>query len=196
MNQGYWNFKFNSLPTTLFPKSIYHSFDSYYSQQETAQGSLESPHPANFTCPGMELRALAVSQGTWVQNILQEKSEIWRGKALTFEKQAASFGKMTLVRCFLHSLFLRNAGNVSWGPRTWITQWGAESRGWHGSSSKSGSSHIIVVISWWCFQMTVFFRCHPAEECASKVDYQTCSLWPPRWEKDILRVKGYNLAME
>lgn len=116
MNWEYWNFKFNSLPT-LFPKRVYNSFGGYYNQKETVWGSLESSHPANFTCPGVELRAFTIFQGTWVQSILQ-KSEIWRGKALTFDKQAASSGKMTLVCCSFQSLFLCHAGNVSKGPRT------------------------------------------------------------------------------
>lgn len=55
-------------------------------------------------------------------NILKEESELWRGKALTFEKPAASFSQMTSV-LFLQSLFLCNVVNVSKGPKTWIAGW-------------------------------------------------------------------------
>lgn len=96
-SQEYLNFKFSSLAATLFPERVVNGFDFYYKQQETVQGSLDSPHPTSFTCPGTELRNFAISQGTWMRNILKEESEIPRGKALTFEKSAASFSKMTSI---------------------------------------------------------------------------------------------------
>lgn len=158
MNQEYLNFKSSSLPTTLFSKMAYNSFDSYYNQQETIQGSLESPHLASCTCLGIELRIFAISHGTWVQNILKEESEIWRGKDFTFDKQAASFGTMTLVSCSFHSLFLSNVGNIIKESRICIIKWVAvvtEKWGYCGISSSNSSSNTIFAISWCCPQRSI-----------------------------------------
>lgn len=158
MNQKYLNFKFSSLPITLFLKRVYNSFDSYYNQQKTVQGFLESPHPGSFTCLGIKFKSLCHFPG-------HLGAEYFEGGEQTTKRQiqAALFGRMTVICLPFRLSFLCTVGKVSTG--SWYQQ-------------RCRSSNTIFAISWCCFKISIFLETILGQNYPRQAIKHACSLQP------------------